>query len=112
MADMDREVTFHRYLVDFFRDFNEPKPLPTFMSDAVDMSDKIERFKVRLDSEECRAERAAHNLCGAIADFTIALKDARTPAEAHRIHAIIAPLVSALESTERLALKRTEELNP
>ncbi len=82
------------------------------MVESVKFNSLIERFKVRLDSEECRAERAAHNLCGAIADFTIAIKDARTPSEAHRIHAIIAPLVSALESTERLALKRTEELNP
>ncbi len=76
------------------------------------MVDAVARFKVRLDSEECRAERASHALYGAIADFTLALKDARTPAEAWRIYRLLTPLVGALESTERLALKRTEELNP
>ncbi len=76
------------------------------------MVNVIERFKVRLDSEECRAERASHNVYEAIADFTIALKDARTPAEAWRIHNLLAPLADALDSTRRLALKRTEELNP
>ncbi len=99
MTDLNRTVSFDRYIRDFVRECGEDTP-------------KIERFKVRLSSEECRAERAAHSVFEAIADFTLALKDARTPAEAWRIHKLLAPLVSALESTERLALKRTEELNP
>jgi hypothetical protein len=76
------------------------------------MSQRIARFKVRLDGDECRAERAAHSVYEAVADFTVAIHDARTIAEARRIWTLLGPLVSVMESTERAALLRTETLNP
>lgn len=65
-----------------------------------------------LPEVENRAERASHAVYGAVADFTLAIKEAQTIAEARRLWEMLGPLVSVMESTERAALKRTETLNP
>lgn len=62
-------------------------------------------------AEESATERAAHAIHGAVADFINAIMDAKTPAEAWRLHAMLVPLSSVLESTERKARLKAEELN-
>lgn len=64
-----------------------------------------------VDMPESSVERAAHNVHQAIADFTVAIQEAQTTAEAWRLYNILEPLVSVMDSTRRAALKRTETIN-
>jgi hypothetical protein len=59
---------------------------------------------------ESATERAANAVHGAVADFIVAITEAQTLAEAWRIHAMLVPLTSILESTERKALNKVEAL--
>lgn len=76
---------------------------------------RLARFDERLLAEriamiETPTERAAHAIHGAVADFILAIGEAKTVEEAWRLHTLLVPLSSVLQYTERKALKRTEEL--
>lgn len=89
----DDAQTFHDYCLAEIRRYHVP---PTLI----------------IEAPECNVERAAHAVYQAVADFTLAIQEAETIAEARRIWNILDPLVSVMESTQRAALKRTETLNP
>ena len=91
----DDAHTFHEFCLAEVRRFHD-SPLPPML----------------VEVPESSVERASHNVYQAVADFTLAIQEARTIAEARRIFEMLTPLVSVLESTERAALKRTETLNP
>ena len=73
-------------------------------------TDALESSRLTVKMPESRIERAAHAIYGAIADFTVAISEAQTPAECRRIYELIGPLVSTLGSTECSAMRRSEEL--
>lgn len=62
------------------------------------------------DLPESPAERAAHAVLLAVADFHVAIRHARTVGDALKLRAVIAEALASVESAERAALERADQL--
>lgn len=75
------------------------------------LSNRVARFKARLAvPRESPAERAAHAGLMIVADFYIAILQAKSVDEALTIRQLIAEVLASMESAERAALEVADKL--